>query len=265
MIKQIKEKYNIKVNNIVQNNESTDGNVYIIISDNDKYIMKIYNDKKHALSMVDVHNNLKFNGVNVPDIILNKNGDGYTKFDTKKYCVLYSFMQGNKIADVFENLNSSISIELAREIKKIHNITLGENKFNLNNLPFDIDKSFRRYSLLHFDLTRNNIFYNDKDKNKIGFIDFDDAKYGPTIVDVSIVISLLYFSKSRGFNKNGLKAFLDEYYDDESIKEEEVPFLKEYAIKWITYILNNNNFNSSITNSFEIRKKLIESEMKNIL
>ena len=120
---------------------------------------------------------------------------------------------------------------------------------------------FNRYSILHFDLTRRNIFYNENWQSQIGFIDFDDAKYGPTVVDVAIAISLLYFSKSRGVGIDGLSTFLSEYYDNEIIRKSEMPHLKACALKWIDYIMNNNQCDSSTTESFEIRRKLIETKM----
>lgn len=109
-------------------------------------------------------------------------------------------------------------------------------------------------------MTRDNIFYNEDWKAGIGLIDFDDAKYGPTIIDVAIVVSLLYFSKSRGVDREGLKAFIDEYYSDKELRREELPYLKEYALRWINYIIENNQFDSSTTDSFKIRKNLIEIE-----
>ena len=261
MINQIMEKYYLEINNIIKNTNSSDGNVYMLIKDKTKYIAKMYDDKNHAISMVNIHNDLNNNGINVPKIILNRNNKGYTLLDDGKYCVIYSFLNGEEIGNLFKNISAITSKKIAKEIKKIHQITSGENKYNLKLVPFNVKKKFSRHSLLHFDLTRCNIFYNKKWESKIGFIDFDDAKYGPTIIDVAIMISLLYFSKSRGVDTIGLKAFLKEYYDNNEIKKEEVPYLKDYAIKWINYIIANNNFDSSTKESFQIRKNLIEKEM----
>ena len=40
-----------------------------------------------------------------------------------------------------------------------------------------------------------NIFFKYGIGCKISFIDFDDAKYGPSVCDVAIAISNLFFSK----------------------------------------------------------------------
>ena len=114
-----------------------------------------------------------------------------------------------------------------------------------------------RKSVLHFDLTRNNIFI-DNEQDKIGFIDFDDAKYGASVCDVAILIANLFFSKSKGANLEGMQKFIDAYYEDDlKIKELEVPRIKEFALMWIDYVLDGNEFDSSTTESFEARKKLI--------
>ena len=107
-----------------------------------------------------------------------------------------------------------------------------------------------RKSILHFDLTRQNIFINDKEK-KVGFIDFDDAKFGEAVCDVAILIANLFFSKTKGVNLDGINKFIDAYYlKDFKLKKEETPFIKKYAIMWIDYTLKNNDFNTSITESF---------------
>lgn len=258
---QINNKYNLEIEEIIKNEDSTDGNVYILINHSNKYIAKLYDSKNHTISMVNIHEYLKNGGMNVPEIILNKENQGYSLLKDGKYCVIYSFLNGEEIGNLFKNINKDISIKIAKEIKKIHQITNGNNKYNLPLLPFKIDKIFNRYSVLHFDLTRCNIFYNENWQSQIGFIDFDDAKYGPAVVDVAIAISLLYFSRSRGVDIEGLKAFLNEYYDTEELRKKEMPCLKECALKWINYIMDNNHFDSSTMESFEIRKNLIETEM----
>lgn len=261
MKKQIKKKYCLEIDEIIKNEDSTDGNVYMLFCNNDKYIAKIYDNMEHANSMVKIHEDLKKNNLNVPEIIKNKDNMGYSILEEGKYCVIYSFLHGEEIGNVFKNINSEVSTRIAKEIKKIHQATVGNNRYNLPELPFDVNKKFNRYSVLHFDLTRCNVFYNEEWKAKIGFIDFDDAKYGPTVVDVAIAISLLYFSKSRGIDTIGLNAFLNEYYDNDELKKEEVPYLKECALKWIKYIMANNQFDTSTTESFDIKKALLETEM----
>lgn len=249
----LEEKYCLKINSIQKNKDSTDGNVYIINCDNKKYILKIYNDKTHVENMVNIHTYLNKNGIYVPKIILTNNNKMYVTTEKNKYAVIYSFLDGKKIKDI--ELNEEVSKIIAKELKKMHEVT-NNNSFCLNYVPFSLKNSFDRKSVLHFDLTNCNIFYKDKEKT-VGFIDFDDAKYGPSILDVAILCSLLYFSKTKGVNQRGLKAFINEYYKGTEYKEE-IKYLKECASSWIDYILQNNNLDTSDKESFEVRKSLME-------
>ena len=59
-----------------------------------------------------------------------------------------------------------------------------------------------------------------------------------------------------------MQQFIDEYYaDDIDLKNEEVPLIKEYALCWINYILAGNEFDTSTTESFEIRERLINENL----
>lgn len=187
----INKNYNIKINDIEKNEDSTDGNVYIISNNKNKYVAKIYNDLEHVKSMCQLHTYLNENNINVPKIILNNNNKLYTN-NNNSYIIIYSFLKGNSISDCLDN--EKIYKRVAKEIRKLHDTTSNNNTFNLKKVPFEVDNSITRYSTLHFDLTKENIFHN---KDKIEFIDFDDAKYGASVVDVAITIALLFITKKK--------------------------------------------------------------------
>lgn len=115
---QINNKYNLEIEEIIKNEDSTDGNVYILINNSNKYIAKLYDSKNHTISMVNIHEYLKNGGMNVPKIILNKENQGYSLLGDGKYCVIYSFLNGEEIGNLFKNINKDISIKIAKEIKK---------------------------------------------------------------------------------------------------------------------------------------------------
>lgn len=257
--KTLKEKYGIDVEQIEANEQSTDGNVYIAYCNNDKYVIKIYNSEEHTKSMIELHKSLEKIKLNTPRIIITLKGREYEKILNTNYLVLYSFLKGKQIAYNAETgkLDDDIVISIAKALKKIHKNT-AQNKFNLPELPFK--NNGKRKSMLHFDLTRNNIF--KLNNGQIGFIDFDDAKYGDSVCDIAILIANLFFSKTHGVDREGMQKFIKEYYGDElDLKEKEVPLIKEYALCWINYILNGNEFDTSTTESFEVRKKLINDNL----
>ena len=49
--------------------------------------------------------------------------------------------------------------------------------------------------------------------------------------------------------------------NDLELKREEEHLIKNYALEWIKYILSGNEFDTSTTESFEIRYKLIDENM----
>lgn len=255
----MEDNYMIKIDKLEKNKQSTDGNVYIIYTNKEKYVMKIYDDLSHTKTMTSLHNKLISCGLNVPKVIKTKNNKLYTKLNDKENIVIYSFMQGKQISNELISIDDLVISKIANELYELHKSTYEDNIYNVPSLPFAIKTKTNRNSVLHFDLTKDNIFI---DKDKIGFIDFDDAKYGPSVCDVSICLSILFFSKKRGVDINKAKKFIDAYYSNEPIaKSIEIPLIKEYAINWIDYILNNNTFDTSTTESFVVKRKLVEKNL----
>ena len=260
LIKIISDNYLIKVSKIEKNEESTVGNVYMIYSNSEKFVAKIYDDLNHTKAMIKLYSDLSHK-FHIPKILQSKNNTGYVKLLGSKYIVLYSFLDGTQLGKKFNKLSEDVIKEIALELRKLHELTRDKNKYNLKEVPFIKSCNIERNSLIHFDLTKGNIFYNE---GKIGFIDFDDAKYGPSVCDVAILVALLFFSKKRGVDKKGLNVFIDAYYSkDISLKLQEIKYIKEIAINWVNYTLKNNEFNPSTTESFEIKKKLIEENIIN--
>lgn len=251
----INENYNININNIVKNEHSTDGNVYMLYAKDNNYVAKIYKDLKHTTSMTLLHKELKLYKIKVPEIICTKNKKPYTEFEDDKQIVIYSFLKGEPISSKFKNkkLDENVINLIAKDLKKLH-LQAKENKFNLPASP--IENNMKRKSVLHFDLTKENILITDD--NEIEFIDFDDAKYGASICDVAIFISLIFFSKTKGVDLEGANQFIKAYYGKNiKLKNKEILEIKDIAIKWINYILSNNVFDSSMIESFKIKKELI--------
>ena len=156
---------------IEKNEDSTDGNVYVLYCKNNKYIAKMYNDIIHAQAMVRLHQELNLKGVAVPKIIYS-NCEGAN--DNNEYIVIYSFITGTQVSKMMQNgkLDLEIVKRIAKVLRKMHDRCVGENMFNLPQLPFDTYG--KRRTVLHFDLTKDNIFYVD---SEIAIIDFDDAMY----------------------------------------------------------------------------------------
>ena len=206
--------------------------------------MKIYDNFQHVKSMIELHTQLYKNDFYIPKVILSNDSKGYVKLINGKYIVLYSFLNGTSLE---KNLTDDIIKELAIQLRKF---------------PFAKNINVERCSALHFDLTKNNIFYT-KDKDiKIGFIDFDDTKYGASVCDVAIAIANLFFSKTRGTDLKSAELFINYYYNTSySLKKYEVQYIKKFALSWIKYIMAGNEFDTSTRESFEVRYKLIKENL----
>lgn len=257
----LKNKYNLDVNRIEKNEESTVGNVYMLYCKNSKYVVKIYSEVNHTKSIVNLHEMLNKNNFYVPKIIKNIENQGFTEIKNRSYIVIYSFLEGHQITwnKTKINLSDEEITMLAKTLRKLHNLT-DNSIIKLPQIPFGDYK--KRQSILHFDLTKQNIFINN---DKIGFIDFDDAKFGEAICDIAILIANLFFSKTRGVNLEGAKKFINSYYlDDLQLKNEEISKIKDYGIKWIDYVLAGNEFDTSTTESFHVKRKLIKKYLDSV-
>lgn len=245
----ITDNYNLDIIEITKNEDSTDGNVYNTKTKDNKYIVKIYDNKEKANNMIDIHNDLK--ELYIPKIIMTKDKKYLLEVDNK-YIIIYSFLEGTQISKyIKENKNeyNEKTVKLiAKELKKFHDLTLNK-KYNLKTIEFA--NNLERQSVLHFDLTKENIFIKD---NKIGFIDFDDAKYGDSVCDIGILLSFLFVSKKRGVDKESIKLFLDNYYENEELKNKELKYISKYITNWVDYIEDGHEFDSSLKDSFEFKK-----------
>ena len=238
IVKIIEDKYKIDIEKIEKSKESTDGNVYIIKDKNKKYALKLYESEEHTNAMVKIHSLLADNKIDAPQIIKSAQNNNYEVYK-KIYLVLYSFVEGKKIKEI-EFDNNKIK-QVSEYLKKLHSIKIkDDDEFKAVALPGDNAENV----LLHFDVTKNNIFAAD---NKIVFIDFDDAKYGPATFDIAIAVTNLFISKSSGANIEEINLFINEYYDNDTKKiNEQLPKIKEAALYWLNETVSKQNLSSSI-------------------
>lgn len=238
----LEKQYGMNIIQIQKSEESTDGNVYIINEAYIKYILKIYTNKEHALRMVSLYNYLNINGIGAPHIIKNKSNEELCCIEDNTYFVMQTFVNGTKIKNLM--INDGVQ-RVARYLRNLHNLK-GEH-LNLPGVPFNIKSN--RNAILHFDTTKNNIL---QENEKVFFIDYDDAKYGPAICDVAIAITNLFISKADGVNVDVINMFLDAYYgDNDKIRKKEVPLISQVASCWIKKVLEDNSFNASTKQGLE--------------
>ena len=250
----IEKNYNLKIRSMEKEPSSTEKNVYILNCKDGKYVAKAYKNIEHTNIMCDLQGYLNKIGLNVPEIIKTKKKSSYIKIE-ERYIVIYSFLKGEQVGQIIKNnmLDNQTIALIANKIRELHNVTKNKD-FNLPESTFA--NKLERKSVLHYDLTKDNIFvYN----GNIGFIDFDDAVYGDSVCDIAIAILFLFISKSRGIDINGIKVFIDSYYGDNIyLKLLETPLIKEYADEWIKSVIGKDNLDNSIIESFKYKRKQIK-------
>lgn len=270
------EKYAISVSKLVKSEESTDGNVYLIYAiSGDRFVLKIYDSKVHAISMVKLHKHVASLNLGVPAIISNCDNCSVTNI-ADMFIVCYSFIDGSKLKEV--DFSEERIIAIAQYLRKLHNINA--NNFGIETVSMSEvlgvsqtsvdDSKYDRNSLLHFDITKHNIFVKCVQSSescskcpdsmcngvnsrgcdmheKIYFIDFDDSRFGPSVCDVAIALTNLFISKANGVDRVGMKTFIDAYYgEQDELKSLELPFIKKAAIGWLESVINKQELNSSI-------------------
>jgi len=249
IIEVLKNSYCIDVESVEKSEESTDGNVYIVTEANSgtRYALKVYVELQQADTMAELHTYLNGIKLEAPRVIKGKDKNVISHFcnsnNEKRYVICYSFADGEKLGNL-ELTNEKI-IAISKYLRRLHSIT--QNELGLKSVPFEIESN--RQSVLHFDITKHNIFFDDE---KICFIDFDDAKFGPSVCDIAIALTNLFISKSSGVDIEGMKLFIDSYYgDDDKTKQEELTLVKRAALCWLKSIINNPNFDTSTRSGLE--------------
>ena len=246
IIETIRKKYGFDVISFSKNKESTDGNVYDLKTSHNSYIVKEYDDYHKMNCMIQIHSYL--DKMHIPRIIQTINKQSYFEYQNQYY-VIYSFLDGIPLASYNNSYPEEIVISVAKEVRRLHDLTR-DKSFSLQTVEFA--NQLKRKSLIHFDLTKGNIFIH---QNKIGFIDFDDAMYGDSVCDVAILLSCLFVSKTRGIDHQNIHLFLDSYYEgEEELKKEELPYIKTYIINWVDTILSHHSLDSSLREKFIFKK-----------
>ena len=242
----IEKNYNLDIVDITKSSESTVKNVYIISTKNKKYVAKIYNNDLYR-SMIKIIEDIKDNFY-VPNIIKTINNKFYMKI-YNYHLILYDFLLGTQLEQT--KITKGIIKEIACTLRLFHNYT-SKNIYDVEEVKID-NINLDRKSLLHFDLTKGNIFYYNK---KIGLIDFDDARYGISVMDVAIILVHLFCSKKNGINEEGIKIFLNYYYEDKILMEKEIKYIKNLSVRWIDDVMKQSLPISTIE-SLDIKKNLI--------
>ena len=211
-IKTIFKKLNIEVNNIIPANNSFNAEVYIINSNNNKYVFKIIDKEKKMNTVIKYMKHLS-NYLLTAEVIDNGIIDN-------KYYVIMNYIEGeNKFDEEMDSLTDTQLIEIGKLLARLHNAPLMDidddswfeylNKKiedtqeildkllgNGNKIIYDYLKNYinnnikdnYKNTILHMDFRIGNFIFNNND---IYLIDMDSMKNGDYIYDFVKMYKLL--------------------------------------------------------------------------
>ena len=258
LLKSIEENYNILVEDdkFIKLGVTTINDIFVINNDTKKYIVKIYNvdNEKQIRNSLSTQKIIFESLKNTADVLLNKSGKLYTKYNNKFYAIQeFIETQDKNSIDIIEESAKNLYL-LHKELKKL-DPNLYENKKQFSNyfsIKENIDKSKKElknvnlskkvkniydklldkrmqlllkynckyfpneFQIIHRDIRPNNIIVNN---SGIYFIDFDFVAYGDLLFEIgsaAMLISNFDIEEAEKFVKI-YNSYLDKKYNIEEI------------------------------------------------
>jgi Ser/Thr protein kinase RdoA (MazF antagonist) len=261
----ILEKFNIINAKISILRETKYNLVYKINTDETSYILRVgqktnIEDIKFETELISY---LNMNDFPSPKIIKTKDGDYYFKFEDIT-AVLFSFIEGKHIEVSKDKLpDAKLVFLVGKELAKFHKISKNfkptvnkaskfkselerviankdifkETFLDADLLILDIkdalnfiNNSIDEIKIIHNDLRNHNIFFNNKENNIIGIIDYDWSCSGQIIKDVAH--TALEWSFPDGINEPNMILFNQLIEGYNSISENKIS-VDSHIYKWV--------------------------------
>lgn len=220
--------------------DGIEGNTYIITAEKHKYVAKVYVDQQQAKVIAEFQNTVHESGVPVPAIVKTQTGELVAKLNNQ-YMVLCEFAQGSPIGwrKEFANMHSSLSHDIAKALAKMHHVGQSMTEVKLTHALSAVDRLSDfvdndalnslalhdlervRQTMIHGDLTRENVFVDPATSNLTAVIDFGDAHYDYITYDIATALTQIYVTKSWGIDFDGIKDFLAAYTQHTSLTQNE--------------------------------------------
>lgn len=226
----LQDEYNLTDLIIEKPEDGIEGNTYIITAKKHKYVAKVYVDQQHAKDIAKYQDTIHGSGLPVTAIIKTQTGELVAKLN-HQHVVLCEFAQGNPIGwrKEFANMPSNLSHDIAQTLAKMHHVgqsvpqvklthTLSAaDRFSnfVNNVTLKAlaiqDLKAVRQTMIHGDLTRENVFVDPATSDLTAIIDFGDAHYDYITYDIATALTQIYVTKSWGIDFSGIKDFITAY------------------------------------------------------
>tara|TARA_Y100000996_G_scaffold279960_2_gene220831 strand:- start:6 stop:944 length:939 start_codon:yes stop_codon:yes gene_type:complete len=264
-----------EINELIGITEGVENTNYLIkLKNNKKFIFTIFEKRTKASDLPFFNNAMKEfkdNGINCPVAINVKNQNIFSI--KKKPCAIYSFIEGNQITSINDKILNSLS-SLISHIHKVgfnsklkrennmlkpswiyilnkfnnydgsHSNELKEIKNEISNLENKFPRNIR-HSLIHADLFKDNIFFQNDEVS--GIIDFFFTCSDSIVYDLATFINAWFF-KNNNFDESNFSLFMTNYLNQIDWNNEEKDhlnfYLKASAIRFFLTRLHDKYHNN---------------------
>lgn len=222
--------YNLKNVNMKVPEDGLEGNTFIIMSGTQRFVAKVYGERKRAEAIAQFQNLLNSHDLPVPSILETLDGSLVATFG-KNYIILSAYVKGEQIswnAD-FAKIKPSLSASLAEALANIHKLSNTMNDVAKIDHPLSAHNILSRLrnnhevkhlqvaltevrqSMIHSDLARENVFLTSNRDTVEAIIDFGDAHFDYITYDIATLLTQIYVTKSWGIDFDGIQDFLTVY------------------------------------------------------
>ena len=265
--------------------DGIEGNTYIITAGKQKYVAKVYGNQQQADILANYQNALYEANVPVSAIVKTQANELATKLNGQ-YAVLCEFAHGSPLGwrKELSNMPNPLSRSIALALAKMHYVGQSIHAAKLGYAlsapavlsPHNLKAC--RQTLIHGDLTRENIFVDPHTSALTAIIDFGDAHYDYITYDIAIALTHIYVTKSWGIDFSGIEDFLAAYTRHTSLTQHERQTILPFMIFRNTVLLREIDLQltkdrddhkdlESIKQSLQTKLLLLKehsSQMKNI-
>ena len=259
--------------------EGINATSFCVSTKNKNYVLKILADSekpKDILLRIDFINYLCKNKFSTNKVIKNKNKEFITR-DNGRMFLLISYVDGDTIP--WEKIAITTAKELAIFVSKLYKLSLKyHNKNNIsttldaehlaglsNAMKKNVDFNNIRKSIIHSDISRENILVNGKRIKSI--IDFDDLQTNYLIWDYATLITQVFVTRTYGIDWEALNSFHDEFSKNFKWNTDELSIIIPLMIHRNKLIYNEFSKKypqskkvQSIMNSVKHKTKLIKDD-----
>ncbi|GEM_PF-862881 len=228
------QKYSITFESCIPIGKGLNRSASLIVGSGKKYVLKTHKLSRQFDTEVYFNNYLSEKGYPVAKVIKNKDNELITLEDGWQ-AAIFEFKKGVEINSA--SINNNLAIDLAKVIAKLHkemynqDIISAENRFgcrissvegvnnqeiinkwkSLNNESKNINTNDFRKSLIHGDLTRENILTTSDKRHVDAIIDFGDSHNDYIAWDLAVLLTHIFITKTYGIDFPALKTFIDTY------------------------------------------------------